>query len=587
MRITACAYRENNDKLQIQKVKQTMNHDIFIDLSLVIALGTGIALVMRLLKQPLIIGHIITGLVVGPTLLNLVTDSEALTVFSDMGIALLLFLVGLGLNPKVIKEVGRVAVFTGVGQVLVTTSVGFLIVSALKPDLTTTATLYVAIGLAFSSTIIILKLLSDKKEQTRLHGKIATGFLLVQDILATFALLYVSANSNGGLNSNDFILLATKGAMAISALYLTVTHILPRVKNVIASSQELLFLFAISWGLGIGAMFKVAGFSLEVGALAAGIALANFSFAQEAGARLKPLRDFFIVLFFVTLGSQLDLSNIMSVLPVALVLSAFVVIGNPIIVMSIMGLLGYTKKTSFKTSLAVAQISEFSLVLMLLANKSGQISNETLSLMTVVGLITIAVSSYIILYDEKLYTLFEKHLSLFEKKKTKNEKQKASDNEMLLFGYRRGGTEFVKVFKKMKKRYAVVDYDPHVIDTLEHAHIPYIYGDMTDIELLEEAGIGHVKLIVSVATDFESNKFLINTALHMNPKCVIICHADNVQQATELYELGAGYVMLPHYIGSEKIGAFIRKSGLKKSEFRKFRDKHIAYLESHFSVADL
>ena len=168
-----------------------MEHELFKELSLVIAIGTGVALIMRLLKQPLIIGHIITGLIVGPTVFNLVTDSETLTVFSDMGIALLLFLVGLGLNPKVIKEVGRVAVLTGVGQVLFTTSIGFLIVSGLKPDLSTTATLYVAIGLAFSSTIIILKLLSDKKEQTRLHGKIATGFLLIQDILATFALLYV------------------------------------------------------------------------------------------------------------------------------------------------------------------------------------------------------------------------------------------------------------------------------------------------------------------------------------------------------------------------------------------------------------
>ncbi len=563
-----------------------MDHELFNELSLIIAIGTGIALVMRLLKQPLIIGHIITGLIVGPTVFNLVSSSEALTVFSDMGIALLLFLVGLGLNPKVIKEVGRVAVLTGVGQVLFTTSIGFLLVSALKPDLSTTATLYVAIGLAFSSTIIILKLLNDKKEQTRLHGKIATGFLLVQDIIATFALLYVSANGNGGLDAQDLLLLTAKGAIAICALYLVVKHVLPRLQRTIAGSQELLFLFAISWGLGIGALFSISGFSLEVGALAAGIALANFSFAQEAGARLKPLRDFFIVLFFVTLGSQLDLSNILGVLPLALVLSSFVLIGNPIIVMSIMGLLGYTKKTSFKTSLAVAQISEFSLVLLLLANKSGQITDETLSLMTVVGLITIAVSSYVILYDEKLYVLFERYLSVFERKKTKSDRQRASNHELLLFGYKKGGLEFIKVFQKLGRRFAVIDYDPTVIDTLEHADIPYLYGDMTDIELLEESGIDQVKLVVSVVTDFEINKFLVGTVGQLNPSCVVICHADSVSEATELYELGAGYVMLPHYIGSEKIGAFIKKSGFKKSEFNKFRKRHLEYLESHYSLEE-
>ena len=562
-----------------------MEHELFLELSMIIAIATSVALLMRLLKQPLIIGHIITGLLVGPTLFNLVTDSETLTVFSDMGIALLLFLVGLGLNPKVIKEVGKVAVLTGVGQVTFTVLFGYVLVSALT-DLPHLPTLYVAIGLAFSSTIIILKLLSDKKEQTRLHGKIATGFLLVQDILATIALLYVSANSTGGLNTNDLIELVVKGAMLVSGLYLATKFMLPHFTKTIAGSQELLFLFAITWGLGIGALFKAADFSLEVGALAAGVSLAGFTYAQEAEARLKPLRDFFIVLFFVVLGSQLDLSSALDVVPQALVLSTFVLVGNPIIVMTIMGILGYTKKTSFKTSLAVAQISEFSLVLLLLANRSGQITDETLSLMTLVGIITIAVSSYVILYDEKLYVLFEKYLSLFERRKTKNEHQKPEHNELLLFGYRKGGSEFIRVFKSMKKRFAVVDYDPDIIDNLDHQGVHYLYGDMTDMELLDEAGLHSAKLVVSVVTDFETNKFLLRAVDQINPNCVVICHADSAVEASELYELGAGYVMLPHYIGSEKISAFIKRSNFKKSEFRKFRNKHLAYLETHFDSED-
>ncbi len=562
-----------------------MEHDIFLELSAIIAIGAGISLLMRVLKQPLIIGYILTGLLVGPTALNLVTDGETLHIFSDIGIALLLFLVGLGLNPKIIKEVGRVAVLTGVGQVAFTTFFGFLLVSALT-DLSTTGTLYVSIALAFSSTIIILKLLSDKKEQTRLHGKIATGFLLVQDIVATFALLYVSANGSGGLDTNDLLELLLKGTMVVTALFIAATRILPLINKTIAGSQELLFLFSIAWGLGVGAIFKETGFSLEVGALAAGVSLASFPYAQEAASRLKPLRDFFIILFFVVLGSQLDLSNVVSVLPIALLLSAFVLVGNPIIVMAIMGVLGYTKKTSFKTSLAVAQISEFSLVLLLLANDLGQIDDKTLSLMTMVGLITIAVSSYAILYDEKLYLVFERYLTLFERKKTKNERQKKQNNELLLFGYKKGGLEFVKVFKSLKKPYAVVDYDPEIVEILENSNINYLYGDMTDIELLEEAGIDGAKLVVSVVTDFETNKFLLRTIESVNPHCVVICHADAVAEAAELYELGAGYAMLPHYIGSEKIGAFIKKSGFKKSEFNKFRKQHLDYIQTHYSKTE-
>jgi Kef-type K+ transport system membrane component KefB len=562
-----------------------MEHAQFIELSLIIAIGTAVSIIMRILRQPLIIGYIITGLLVGPTVFDIVTAGETLTVFSDMGIALLLFLVGLGLNPRVIKEVGRVAVLTGIGQVTFTTIAGFALVSALT-DLSTTATFYVAIGLSFSSTIIILKLLSDKKEQTRLHGKIAIGFLLIQDIIATFALLFVSANGSGGLNSNDLLLLAIKGSMLIAALYLITSWVLPRLSKTISGSQELLFLFAIAWGLGIGAVFKVAGFSLEIGALAAGVSLTQFAFAQEAASRLKPLRDFFIILFFVILGSQLDLSNIITVLPLALVLSTLVLVGNPIIVMTIMGMLGYTKKTGFKTSLAVAQISEFSLVLMLLASKSGQVDTNTLSLMTVVGLITIAISSYMILYDEKLYLVFERYLCVFERKRTKSDRQKKQDNEMLLLGYKKGGSEFIKVFKKLGKRFSVIDYDPEVIDMLEKTNASYMYGDITDLELLEEANISSVKLVVSVITDFETNRFLLRTIEQLNPNCVTVLHADSITEADQLYELGASYVMLPHYIGSEKIGAFIKKNGFNKSEFKKFRNQHIAYLHSHYSLKE-
>lgn len=569
-----------------------MDHHLFIELSLILAIGTAISIIMKLLKQPLIIGYILTGLLVGPTVLDIVrtagetisVSGESLAFFSEMGIALLLFLVGLGLNPKVIKEVGKVAILTGVGQFLFTTIIGFAIVSAVT-DISTTGTLYIAIGLAFSSTIIILKLLSDKKELTRLHGKIATGFLIIQDILATIALVFVSANSSKGLDPTDLFMLLAKGVGLGLVIWATVKFILPLFTKTIAGNQELLFLFSIAWGIGIGALFTVIGLSLEVGALAAGIALAGFPYAQEAASRLKPLRDFFIVVFFIVLGSRLDLNGVLEVLPQAIVLSLFVIIGNPIIVMTIMGLLGYTKKTSFKTSLAVAQISEFSLVLMLLARRLDQISDSTLALMTMVGLITIAISSYIIIYDEKLYRYMEKYLSLFERRKTKNQRT-SSGNQLLLFGYKKGGSEFVKVFKQMKKKYTVVDYDPSIIDALEQSDVNYLYGDMTDIELLQEVGIAEAKLVVSVVTDHETNKFLLRTIEHENPNCVVISHADTLIEAAELYAMGAGYVMLPHYIGSEKISNYIKKSGLKKSEFRKYRDKHLAYLRSHITDED-
>jgi Trk K+ transport system NAD-binding subunit len=278
------------------------------------------------------------------------------------------------------------------------------------------------------------------------------------------------------------------------------------------------------------------------------------------------------------------LTDALSVLPKALFLSLLVLVGNPLVVMTVMGLSGYTKKTSFKAGIAGAQISEFSFILLLLANQTGHIDTEVLSLITVVALITIAVSTYIIIYSDPLYNAFEKYLSLFERHKVRADNDSGERFELVLFGYHKGGREFLRVFQQLKKSHVVVDYDPGVIDFLERHHTRFVYGDATDLELLAEINLQYAKLIASTITDFPTNTFLANWLAANNRRAVFICTADTIEQAAELYSIGASYVMLPHYIGSEKIGAFIKKSGLKKSEFRKYRDAHLAYLQSHYDA---
>jgi Kef-type K+ transport system membrane component KefB len=561
-----------------------MHHDIFLELSLIIAIGSGIALLMRLMHQPLIIGHILTGIIVGPSVLSVIQSAETVEVFSKIGIALLLFIIGLGLNPKVIREVGKVTLITGLFQIVLTALAG--LAAGLAFGLTKTESVVLGTALSFSSTIIILKLLSDKKEQSRLYGKIAIGVLLVQDIFATIALLVFTAQSEqNGFQFTELLLLLAKGAALGTPLLFIGARVLPRMHKLIAGSQEFLFLFALGWGFGIAALFEIAGFSLEIGALFAGVSLATLPYAQEISARLRPLRDFFVVVFFINLGAELSFSNLGSVIPLVAVSLLIVLFFKPWTVLLSMGLLGYTKRTSFKTAVSLAQISEFSLVLSSLAFATGRIGGELAAALTIVALVSIALSTYASVFDDGLFGFFEKHFLLFERAKTKNEQgKKRKSYELVLFGYHRGGHEFVKVFQSMGKKFVVIDYDPETIDELERAKIEYLYGDASDNELLEEADLSKARMIVSTITDFEVNTQLVRTLEGMNPHAVFITHADSLEQASELYELGASYVMLPHYIGSEKISAFIKKSGLKKSEFRKFREKHIAYLETHFSA---
>jgi Kef-type K+ transport system membrane component KefB len=557
-------------------------HGSFNELSTVIAIGVGVSLLMRLIRQPLIIAYILTGIIVGPAVLNIIHSPDSIQLFADFGIALLLLIVGLGLNPRVIREVGKIAAYIATAKIALATLGGYLVATALGYD--KTAALYIGIALSFSSTIIILKLLNDKKEQNRLYGKISIGFLLIEDLLATFVLIGVTANSSGGITFSSVSVLLYKIIMLIALLTLFRIFILSRLTNLIARSQEFLFLFAIGWGLSIAALFGWAGLSIEVGALIAGVTLAPLPYAQEAASRLKPLRDFFIVLFFVALGSQLHVNSVMEVLPQALLLSLIVLVGNPLIVMGVMGLSGYTKKTSFSTGMTGSQISEFSLILLLLAQSQGQVGQQVVTLVTVIGLITIASSTYMITYADGLYGLFEDSLRIFERRKVSEKREKRHRYELVLFGYLKGGHEFLRVFKQLDKPYVVVDYDPHVIDTLEANDSNYIYGDVTDLELLDEINLEHSRLIVSTITDLQVNLSIAHWLEKVNPHAVFICTGESAEQAAELYGEGAAYVMLPHYIGSEKIGAFIKKSGLKKSEFKKFREQHLEYLESHYEL---
>lgn len=563
-----------------------MHESVFIALSIVIVIASAMALLMRLIKQPLIIGHILTGIIVGPLVFKVLTSASTIQTFSNIGIALLLFIIGLGLNPKVIKEVGKIAAIAGFIEVGIVALVGLGFGRLLGLDFR--QSVFLGMALSFSSTIIILKLLSDKKENNRLYGKITIGILIIQDLIAVFALLFVTSQGhNSSVSLTELGWLAAKGLMATVPLFLIGGYVLPipKVSKFIASSQEFLFLFAIGWGFGAAALFQGIGFSLEIGALLSGVALASLPFTQEISARLRPLRDFFIVVFFISLGSRLTFSTIGSELKLLIISGLIVILLKPLVVFITMSVMRYKKQTSFKTAISLGQVSEFSLVLILLGNASGIVPESMVNVITVLALVTIAISTYLINYANSIYKVLERPLKLFEREKTHAEGNYLQRHyELILFGYKKGGQEFIHLFKKMNKDFVVVDYDPEAIDIMEQQKINCIYGDATDVELLEEIGIEKSKLIVSAITDHDANIFLLKLINKINPRSIIIVHAESIKKATELYDLGASYVVMPHYIGNENIAAFIKKSDLKKSEFTKYQEKHMAYIQSHYAL---
>lgn len=554
--------------------------EIYLEISSIVVIALLISLFMRFLKQPLIVGYIFTGILVGPNILNLVHSHEVIELFSKLGISILLFIVGLNLSPRVIREVGKVSLATGLGQVLFTSIVGFLI--ALFLGIERTAAMYVAIALTFSSTIIILKLLSDKGDLNKLYGRIAIGFLLVQDIIATLILL-VTTSLSAGDGGNVFALAyltILKGAFLIGAIIMVSNYILPRISHFVASSQELLFLFAISWGLGMGALFMKLGFSVEIGALVAGVTMSMTPYAYEAASRLRPLRDFFIVLFFILLGSQMVLTDISKLFVPALILSAYVLIGNPIIMIIIMNLLGFSKRTSYSAALTVGQISEFSLILATLGFEVGHLPQEVLSLITMVGLITISGSTYLILYSDHMYPFVEKILTYLELKKNNKEESADSHYTAILFGYQRVGEDFIESFERLGLNYVVVDFNPESIEELKQKNVPHIFGDASDPEFLAELHLSHLKYVVSTIPDIQVNKYLVEKIREKNTRAIVLSIAQNRDESWLLYNAGATYVILPHYLGAQYAARIIGKHGLDRAEYHALRKKHLSYLET-------
>jgi len=550
---------------------------MFFQLSIILLVVLGVSFVMRILRQPLIIGYILSGILVGPFFLNLLQENSTITAFSEIGIAFLLFIVGLHLSPKVIREVGKISLITGLGQIIFTTLIGYFL--AVFFGFSPLTALYIAIALTFSSTIIIMKLLSDKDALDKLYGKISIGFLLVQDFVAIIILIVIS--SFAGNTGAGFVIFSTllKGFFIILLLAPLCYYLLPKASNFFAKSQEFLFLFAISWGLGLSALFFYAGFSIEVGALIAGILLSMSPYSYEISSRLRPLRDFFIISFFLLLGGQMIFLDIFHLIVPAILLSIFILVGNPLIVIVLMGMLGYGKRTGFMAGLTVAQISEFSLILIALAVRVGHISQEILSFVTIIGLVTIAGSTYMIIYSDKIYPFVSKYLSVFERKKIKEKEFKEKEFEYVLLGYNRIGFSVLKAFSKLNKDYVIVDYNPETTKKLSKRNKNCFYGDIEDIEFLQELKIEKAKMIVSTVPEMEANLLLLNKIRQKNKEMILIVTARQINEAFKLYKAGADYVILPHFLGGEYTAKIIEDAKTNKKKYAEVRAVQIRNLK--------
>lgn len=532
----------------------------FFELTIIILLASVLSLIFRLLKQPAILAYILTGIIVGPLGLFTLHDPEILESFAQIGVTLLLFLLGLELRFSDLKSVGKPALVTGIGQIVFTSIIGFGL--CLLLGFSALASVYISIALTFSSTIIIVKLLSDKKDLNSLYGKISVGFLLVQDFVAILALIFLSGfNSPEGVSVFSFVLIIIKAIIIFSSTILLSKTLLPKLMVQVAKNDEILFVFSLAFAFGVAWLLssELIGFTIEIGGFLAGLALANSVPHMQVASRVRSLRDFFIVIFFVSLGTQMAISHFSSILVPSVLLSLFVLIGNPIIVMILLGVLGYKSRTGLFAGLTVAQISEFSLIVVFMGNKLGHVPDEAVALVTIVGVITFVFSTYMILNGHKLYTLLGPYLKIFEKKKVREHRvtDMSKNNHVILVGANRMGESIVDAMLKHHHDLIVVDFDPDVIMRLKNRGIESLYGDISDFEIQETIGLSDARLVISTVPDVEDNLYLLSGLKKKNKKAISVFFALETDDAKRLYDAGANYVVLPHLAGGQHLAKIL------------------------------
>ncbi len=557
-----------------------MEH-IFFQITIVIFLSAIFCIIFRFFKQPSILAFIITGILVGPLGPFHFDSHELMNSLASIGITLLLFMIGLELKLSELKSLGKNILIAGVGQIVFTSIAGFGISMLLGFEPITS--IYIGIALSLSSTIMIIKLLGDKRDLKSLYGKITVGILLVQDLAAILILIVLSTmlgTAGSSISVLDLALVVLKVVVLFGWVIVLSKFVLPKLLNIIARSPESLFLFSLAWAFGVAALVSspFIGFSIEIGGLLAGLSLAGSVESFQISTRVKPLRDFFLTIFFVTLGMELVFDNMSEILIPVIVLSLFVLFITPIIVMIILGLLKYKKRTSFMSGVALAQVSEFSLLMIFMGNKIGHLSSEVVSAATLIGVITFVVSTYFITYSTSLYKFFMPYLGIFERRKTHTEEaDEALENHTILVGANRMGEGILEALVSKKENLIVVDFDPEIIEKLNRKKVRTLFGDITDPEIAELAYIEKARLIIMTVTDPEDTTIVLKQIKRMKKKPKVIAAAFEKVDAKEFYKLGADYVIMPHIAGGNHL-AKILVEGNELELIEKYRIKEKDYI---------
>ncbi len=565
-----------------------MIDNLLFDISFAVIAGTVVAFVMKFLKQPLIPGYIIAGMLIGPLCLGYISDPETVTLLSELGVAFLLFIVGMQLDFRKISNVGGFAIYGGLLQVVITFLLAYFM--SILLGFTAVTSLYIGLILTFSSTMIVIKLLSDSNKLDTLPGRMMLGVLLLQDVVVIIALsIVVSMTGNGTGVSLVYTFINGFGLVALAVVFKKVLSG-PLLKYA-SSSTELLFITAVSVCFIFVGFADSIGFPIAIGAFLAGLSLTAYPYDLEIVGRVSSLRDFFSTLFFVSLGLQIVSFSFVQYLAPLIMFVAFVLFIKPLVILIIGKVFGYELRTSFISALGLAQISEFSLIIVAIGVSNGLIPVEIFSMTVILAVVSMTSTGYYIKYSNKIFDMFSRYLLFFEvfgrfssnNKLDTNMPSRRKGNHIVIVGCDLLGGGILSELKKMNRAAAVLDHNPEIIKRLLYDGVDAYYGDVRHKEVLDKLDIGYANLVISTMPDYEDSMFLLNEVKKRNPRCVMFITANTVETALRAYDSGVDYVILPKMLGSERVNEHIDKILANPDEVQRYiahmRKKYILNLE--------
>jgi len=530
------------------------------DIGLCIIAATILAFLARVLRQPLILAYIGAGILIGPVGLKWIHDDHSVADISKIGLAFLLFIVGLEMDVKKLLESSRVAGVVTVIQVLGCAGLAFGAMWGLGYRGLPAA--YLAVAVAFSSTMIVIKLLSDKAELDTLAGRITLGVLLFQDVLA-IVVLAVQSNLAHPSVAQIGLSLAKGLGLAVGSV-VAARYLLPYLFRMVAKMPEIMLIASITWCFLVSYLAILAGFSEAMGALIAGVSISSMPYSLDVVAKIRSLRDFFVTLFFVSLGMQIQVPT-KSLIVAAAVLTGVTIVGRFVTVLPPMRLLRYGTRIGTLTSINLAQVSEFSLVIVILGFSLGHINREIVSLVAIVLVSTSTLSTYLILWSQKIAGGADRLFSRAgvvdpQAKETRGEA--AAPAPIVLVGCHRTGASLVESLVQLGSQFTVIDFNPEVHRKLRSRGIRCVYGDVSHEGTLDHAGVREAKILVcTIPNDYLrgiSNQTLFRLLRRLSPQAKIFMCAERLADARELYALGADYVLIPRWHAADRLAVLIK-----------------------------